>query len=151
MNDDLELQQAGFARPMTRDELRAWLDRKPPPWQLARLRRAEAHSTGEPVQHLYEKIEVTPPDIRSPEFFGWVDRIRQEREAAEPWTLVQIPPGQELWVAKKRSLWMMLYTAWLNIFRRKLAKQRRAEIAARAERHAALVLAGKHLDDGTAP
>lgn len=31
MNDELELQLAGFKRPLTREQLRAWLDRKPPP------------------------------------------------------------------------------------------------------------------------
>lgn len=31
MSDDLELKLAGFDRPLTRAELRAWLDRKPPP------------------------------------------------------------------------------------------------------------------------
>jgi hypothetical protein len=31
VNEDTALQQAGYERPMTRDELRAYLDRKPPP------------------------------------------------------------------------------------------------------------------------
>jgi hypothetical protein len=103
------------------------------------------------MKHLYERVELTPPDIHSPEFFGWVDRVARERETAEPWTLVQIPPGNELYVAKRRTLGMMLYTWWLNIWRARLAKVRRRELVERADRHAALVLAGKHLDDGTAP
>lgn len=53
MNEDDELERAGFRVALTRDELRAWLDRKPPA-EAPQLELVEPEPETQPRRELLE-------------------------------------------------------------------------------------------------
>jgi hypothetical protein len=77
----------------------------------------------------FESVCPTP-DIKSPTLLADVAKVALEMRKARPWTLVELP-GEPLYVAAKRSLWMRVVVWWANRHRTRERKLRQALLAAR--------------------
>lgn len=76
---------------------------------------------------LYEELFYAGPlDMRARDFWKSVAAAAEFERAAKPWMLVELPGDTALVVAKRRTWWMRIITAALNVPRRRKARRMRA-------------------------
>lgn len=66
----------------------------------------------------YTEIHRLSPDMRSPQYFEWVEQVAVAQKLLKPWTLLPLPGETCELVARRHTWWWRLVTRWHNWRRR---------------------------------